>query len=305
MSQVAVSSYSFFPLVTSGEMHLADVPRAVRDAGADAVEFALGGRLSPPLDEALARTLRGACDRARVEIASVVVGADLLAGDESDRSRAADAACAQLGVAATVLGARRFRHDVALAPPGGDLSDHAFGEWLPIMADACRRIAERAHRLGVRSSVENHGRFVQLADRILRLIDAVDHPAFGVTLDLGNSLFAPQDHVEAAQKLAPHALTVHVKDFRLVPDDDDDAWPTYEGGPRVVPCPLGEGDVRLAPCIEALRSAGFDGPWVVEYEAPEPPPIEGVRRGVEVLRQLLTPEAGKKKPRPTDVGLGG
>jgi inosose dehydratase len=283
MSLIATSSYSFHGLVQSGEATILDAPRLAAEAGAEAIEFALGPPFTRPPDAPLARALRDAAERAGLPVCSVVVSAELLRGGGAERRQAVESVRSQLD-AAHAMGARRFRHDATLGPESGDLSDRAFDEALPVLADACRTIARRAAELDMLSSIENHGRFVQHADRVRRLVEAVDHDAFRVTLDIGNSLFAPQDHVVAARTLAPFAITVHVKDFIIGPESHTGSWETYPGGPRVLACALGEGDVKIAECLQPILSGGFDGPIVVEFEGPHGDPREAVVRGLRFVR---------------------
>jgi len=295
MPTIAASSYSFWRLFKSGTFDLAqDAARLAREAGADAIEFALGPPLSHPLDESLARQLLVACEREHLPICSVVVSAELYRGDKDDRQEAVRSVVAQLE-SACMMGAARFRHDATLGPENGDLSDAAFRKALPIVAESCRVIAEHAARLGIRSSIENHGLFMQHADRVKALVGAVDHPSFGVTLDIGNSLFADQNHLHAVRTLAPYAITVHVKDFVVNPTketapgpyEDRDVWPTWPGGPRVLGCTLGDGNVDVEGCVRGLLESGFDGPFSVEFEGPWPDPREAMRSGIAKLRSVL------------------
>jgi len=286
MARIATSSYSFHRLVQSGEATILDAARLAAEAGAEAIEFALGPPFTHPPDSTLAHALRDAAEQAGLPVCSVVVSAELLRGGEAARRQSVKSVLSQLE-AAHAMGARRFRHDATLGPESGDLSDRAFDDALPVLADACRTIARRAAELGVLSSIENHGRFVQHADRVRRLVEAVDDDAFGVTLDIGNSLFARQDHVLAARTLAPFAITVHVKDFIVGPANETGSWETYPGGPRVLACALGEGDVKIAECLQPLLAGGFDGPMVVEFEGPQGDPREAVVRGIQFLRSCI------------------
>ncbi len=286
---VGVSSYSFHRLIRAGECRLIDTPILAREAGADAVEFALGGSLSPPLDVNLARDLAAAAGDAGMPITGVCTAAELLRGN---RDAAIHSVLQQLEAVAA-MGVRRFRHYASIGPENGDVSDAAFEQALPVLARACLTIAERASELGLRSSVENHARFLQHWSRIVRLVEQVDNPAFGVTLDIGNSLFAPQDPIVGAARLAPFAITVHVKDFEIIRKNTDDPspaegiWSTYPGGPNVRGCVVGEGDLNARACIDTIRRAGFDGPWIVEYEGPLEDPRTAAARGVDNLRAML------------------
>lgn len=284
MSTLAVSSYSFHRLVKAGEIALTDTPRLAREVGASAIEFALGTPLSPTPDDALMRSLRAACDEAGMSITSVCISAELYRGSDADRAAAIDSVKRQMDAVAGV-GVQRFRHDATLGPQNGDLSDAAFDEAMRVLVPACRTLTEHAASLGLQSSIENHGRFVQHAMRVRRLITEVDHPSFGVTLDIGNSLFAPQDHVHAARLLMPHAINLHIKDFIIAPADPEDAWLSYEGGSHLLACTLGEGNVNVAACLEIAREMGYEGPIVLEYEAPRGDVMRDLRTGWARVRK--------------------
>lgn len=282
MPAVAVSSYSFHRLVKTGRAALEDTPRLAREAGADAIEFALGGSLSPPLDPDFVARLRAAAERAGLPIDGVCIAGEILR--PTDAPPLPDQAALALE-----FGAPRLRHDLSFGPPDGDLSDAAFERALPRLADAARRIARLGAARHVRTSVENHGRFLQHHDRLRALVERVDHPNFGLTLDLGNLLFAAQDPLQAVRALAPFAHAVHLKDFSIDPPDADPAhlWPTYDGGPPVLAVPLGEGDLPLPELIAALREADFQGPWVLEHESPLGDPLAAIPRALATLRRLL------------------
>lgn len=302
MPVIAVSSYSFHRLVKSGEASLADAPRMARHAGADAVEFAVGGTLSPPLDQAIARELHAASRDAGMPISGVCVAAELLRGNSRERAAVVNYVRTQLDAAAA-MGASRFRHDASLGPENGDNSESEFESALSILVPACRVIAEHAAQLGITSSIENHGRFVQHAERVTRLVEAVNHPGFGVTLDIGNSLFARQDPVEAAARLAPFAITVHVKDFEIIEprsshEVPEGVWATWPDGPLVRGCVIGEGNLDMTGCLKAILRTPFQGPFVVEFEGPSRDPRIAAAQGVTNLKAVL------RNLRETESGLG-
>jgi len=307
MAVIAASSYSFHRLVKTGDAKRVDAPGLAREAGAEAIEFAVGGSLSPPLDRRMALDLLHASQDEGLPITGVCIAAELLRGSRASREAALTSVFEQLDSAAS-MGVTRFRHDATLGPENGDLSDESFNAALPSLVAACSAIAEHAAQLGIASSVENHGRFVQHALRVARLVQAVNHRAFGVTLDIGNSLFAPQDPVEAAARLAPFAITVHVKDFEIDPAVSPDAgsdgiWPTWPGGPMVRGCIVGAGDLDVAGCIGAALRSGFDGPFVVEFEGPVGDPRTAVARGIGSLRAMLS--ARHALPRAVDTDPAG
>jgi sugar phosphate isomerase/epimerase len=108
-------------------------------------------------------------------------------------------------------------------------------------AVSLRSAAALAKRYDIWLAVENHRDMT--SGELLRFISTVDEECVRVCLDTGNSLAVLEDPVAAAAALAPHALTVHLKDYRVV---------TAADGVRLVPCPLGEGVVDLQEILKIV-----------------------------------------------------
>ena len=285
VTDIAISSYSFHRLVKSGEIRLEDTPKLARECGADAIEIATGGTLGPALDEALAARLADAADAADVAIVGFALHANLVGEDNQLDEAALESTIAQI-VAASSIGVDRVRHDAMWRAAGDDLSDEAWDACLWPLTKACRTIATKGAAVGVRTSIENHGLFLAPAWRVEQLLASVQHPNFGVTLDLGNLLWAPQDLVASTRSLAPYAVTVHVKDFKR-PSDDPAAWPTYPGGPKALPVALGEGNLPLVEQIDACLEADANPLWVAEFEGPHGDVRAEAKRSFEWLRKQL------------------
>lgn len=285
MTDIAISSYSFHRLVKSGEVRLEDTPRLARECGADAIEIATGGTLGPALDEAMAARLADAADAADVAIVGFALAADLLDEAGGTDEAAVQEVIAQVRAAASI-GVDRVRHDAAWRGANDDCSDEAWDAALWPLTKACRSIATAGAASGVRTSIENHGLFLAAAWRVQQLLESVQHPNFGVTLDLGNLLWAPQDIVESTRSLAPYAVTVHVKDFKSG-SPDPAAWPTYPGGPKVLPVALGGGDLPLPAQIDAILDADVSPLWVAEFEGPHGDVRAEAKRSFEWLRKQL------------------
>jgi sugar phosphate isomerase/epimerase len=137
--------------------------------------------------------------------------------------------------------------------------------------------AERAHELGLRLAVENHGDL--RAAELLELVERAGDESLGVCLDTANALRVGDDPLEAAELLAPLTLMVHLKDVEpLAPGMDPVA------GPRSVQ--YGEGAVPVAAVLDLLASRGFDGLVCVELGqlGPGADELELVEAGVDWLR---------------------
>ena len=285
MTDIAISSYCFHRLVKSGEIRLEDTPRLAKECGADCIEIATGGTLGPALDADLAGRLADAADAADVAIVGFALAANLVTPDNQLDEGAVESVIGQVEAACSI-GVDRVRHDAAWRSAGEDLSDEAWEACLWPLTKACRTIATKGAAVGVRTSIENHGIFLGPAWRVEQLLASVQHPNFGITLDLGNLLWAPQDLVASARSLAPWAVTVHVKDF-VRPSDDAAAWPTYPGGPKALPVALGAGNLPLVDQIDACLEAEAQPLWVAEFEGPHGDVRAEAKRSYEWLRKQL------------------
>jgi len=106
---------------------------------------------------------------------------------------------------------------------------------LEATAEQLQQIAPLAEDLGIRIGVENH-QDATSAD-LIWLCETVGSPNVGVVLDTGNPLAVAEDPVEFAQRILPHLVHVHLKDYRMV---------ATESGYRLFHCPIGAGVVDFA-----------------------------------------------------------
>jgi sugar phosphate isomerase/epimerase len=106
-----------------------------------------------------------------------------------------------------------------------------------ILREACRA----AEDLGVKIAMENHADFT--VRELASIFARVDSPAFGFTVDCANLAFDLDAPLRLAEILAPHALTTHYKDYRIVRSAD---------GLALENCVLGEGDIELVEMAELL-----------------------------------------------------
>ena len=81
-----------------------------------------------------------------------------------------------------------------------------------------KELADYAASFGITLTLENHGTLMNGADRVVRLIQAVDKPNYGLVLDIGNTAMIDQDALVEVMELAPYTKLVHVKDFYVRTD---------------------------------------------------------------------------------------
>jgi sugar phosphate isomerase/epimerase len=129
-----------------------------------------------------------------------------------------------------------------------------------------------ARELGVRIALENHEDLT--AEVLASIVEELDDDHVGVCLDTGNGICIYEDPMETAARLAPHAVSTHIKDQRLV---------RIEGRIYSVGVRLGSGDVELPKVVETVtRQSGLDRLLIQDttgYSTPMDPFGRGLKPG--------------------------
>lgn len=286
--QIGVSSYSFNRYLKEGRLDLFGVVRKAAEMGFEGIEFVgLGADADDPSRQERADALKEACAAAGLSITSYTIGADFLTaagGWEAEVERVKG----EVDIAAR-LGAPCMRHDATKGFPEGHTGPTDFAAALKTLAPACRAVAEHGAQRGVRTTVENHGHFVQASERCEALVKAVDHPNFGALIDVGNFLCVDEAPLPAVGRMAPYAANVHAKDFHTKPGDGPDpgrGWMKSAGGNYLRGAIVGHGNVDLPGCLAALKAEGYDGPVSIEFEGMEDN-LLALEIGLENLRRYV------------------
>nr|WP_238351298.1 TIM barrel protein [Kribbella shirazensis] len=212
-----------------------------------------------------------------VPIVNYLVSGDLRSADtqEIDRLRR------QLDVAHR-FGARIFRHDVA--PWAWREQDPGeFESTFEKVVEGCRAVADHAAELGIVSTIENHGFFMNGSERLARLVYAVDRPNFRVTLDLGNGLCVGEVPGKTAAGLIDVAASIGVKDFHIRRSAGE-GWLKTLAGDYLLGTVSGHGDVDL-PGLLALVATKPDVPVSLEFEGMESP-LHAIERSLANILRL-------------------
>jgi len=143
----------------------------------------------------------------------------------------------------------------------GDTEDKAVALAIEGIKAALPYAAEK----GVTLALENHGGITETPAQLLKLVEAIDAPNFGVNLDTGN--FHGEDPYADLAQLAPYAVNVQVK-----------TEISSKGKPKT--------DADLGRLVGILREARYSGYVVLEYEAAEDP-MTAVPKAIKALRQAL------------------
>lgn len=119
--------------------------------------------------------------------------------------------------------------------------------WYRAMAYAAAHGAEQ----GVRIVTKPHGGVTAAAAELLRCVERVNHPNFGIWYDPGNIVYyTGRDPLVELEPLLPHVTAFTAKDC------------TARNGEVMIQ--LGTGKVEFLPLFRRLRQAGFQGPVMVE-----------------------------------------
>lgn len=131
--------------------------------------------------------------------------------------------------------------------------------WGEAMVECLKRCAEWAEPMGVRLAVDNHGIVTNNGALLHDTLQKVNSSAIGTNMDTMNYRWYGNDLDtidEYYKMMAPYAFHTHMKDGTSFREN-------YVGAA------LGNGEIRLMNAVNALKAAGYKGPWVAEYEGRE------------------------------------
>ena len=128
-----------------------------------------------------------------------------------------------------------------------------------------RQVTPLLEKKRIRLAVENHE--LETSAEILALVEQVDSPWVGVHLDVGNTMMAWEDPLEATLRVAHRAVTTHIKDHILCPNGPE--------GPAVV-CgvPLGMGNLDLEAICRTLYERSTLQRLIIEMCYPYASPFQ-------------------------------
>lgn len=205
------------------------------------------------------RKLKRHCFRQGIVVSGTAIGNDF--GFPAGPDREKQVALTRRWIErAEILGAPVIRIFAGHQKPGVDAAE---SDRLMIagMEEACAYAGEH----GVTLALENHGGPTATADGLLKFVEAVKSPWFGVNLDTGN--FHSDDVYGDLARVAPHAVNVQVK-----------VSITEKGVKQPV-------DFKRVAKI--LRDVGYKGYVVLEYEEAEEPRA-ACKRYLEELRMAFS-----------------
>ena len=287
--KTGISSYSYSKLTNSGKMEYLDIIEKTAELGFDSIEFS-----NLPVKEhseriKLAKKIRQRVNDAGLLLANFATPADMLKGSDGNLKKEIERVKKEVLVA-QALGVDKMRHDATFGFNSGEEKARSFEYYLPKIAEGCREITKFASELGIKTMVENHGRYSQDSARIEMLVNEVDHDNFGVLLDVGNFMCVDEDPVEAVGRLISYAFHVHFKDFHVKNGSTFNPGPGWfytRYGTYLRGAIIGHGDLPLSQCMNIIKQYGYEGTLSIEFEGLEEP-LFAIETGLNNLKRLIT-----------------
>ncbi len=142
------------------------------------------------------------------------------------------------------------------------------------LIDSIRPLCDYAASREVRLAFEPEpGMFIETMPEFERLFDAVDHPAFGLTLDVGHvhclNDGVASDHI---RRWRERIWNIHIEDMRRG---------THEH------LMFGTGDMAFKPIIAACEEISYEGPLHVELSRHSHEAVVAARQAFQYLSALL------------------
>jgi sugar phosphate isomerase/epimerase len=242
-----------------------------------------------------AKAVRKRCEDKGLTIVGYCTGANLFQPDEKSQRNEIEKTKKQVEVAAT-LGVKNMRHDVMYGFPEGWKGPKTLAAVLKQVVPAIREIADFGASAGVKTTLENHGFYMQGPDRVEKLIQTVKHPNYGLTIDLGNFLCVNADPVDAVAKLAKYAVHAHIKDFHVKPKTQIPSMGWFATPTEIAlrGAIVGHGNIDLLSSLKLLKKAGYNGWLSLEFEGIEEPTF-AIKQGLAEAKRLIDLAGGKKK----------
>ncbi len=210
---------------------------------------------------------------ARQMTASLGCSISLIAEDEEVPEILAE--YEQYFLACQTLGARVLRCLTGILPYNDFFP---IEEQLPLVQANIKALIPHAQKAGVILAFENHGDLT--SDQLLEVIETINSPWVKINLDNGNPLFTFEDPVQAFERLAPHAVAIHLKDYKRK---------ITGHGMEIVGCPLGEGIIDLPLQLHAHERLCPTVPLYLEVCLPGGDEILATERSIDYVRKQYGP----------------
>jgi len=143
------------------------------------------------------------------------------------------------------------------------------------------RIEKFAKEYDMRIAIHNHGPEDQLwpsPGAILKAVKDMD-PRIGCCIDVGHTVRAGTDVVQAIQEAGPRLFNVHIKDLTNFQDKESQVA-------------VGDGSIPVRRIFEVLIAMKYEGFVDLEYEIHPNDPMPGVIASFAYMRGILSTKTG-------------
>ena len=169
-------------------------------------------------------------------------------------------------------------------------------QWEGVALPYWRALAEQARANGIEKvCIEQHAhQLVYNTETVLKLRDAIGE-LVGVNFDPSHALWMGGDPLRAIRRLRGAIYHVHAKDTRIDPQNSElntllETKPNDRVAERAwnyVTLGYGHSEIWWRDFVIQLRQNGYDDVLSIEHEDYSLHPIVGVRRSVELLRNII------------------
>ena len=303
--KLGISSYCLSPYLRRGEMTIFEVIDWAKEQGALHLELVPFGlpllKEDGSIDVDYVKSIRDHAEKAHMPLSSFSLNACVIKPTQEERDAELERVKTYMNIC-QMLGIKKMRHDTCSGQhPDGINTPEQFEKDFPVFVEAIQHLADYAATIGLSTTLENHGLYVNGADRMIRLLLAANRPNVGMTLDVGNFLCVDEDPVIAVEKCIKYADVIHMKDFYIReyqnmlpqkgmyvdgPIKGPQTWPTTPEGFRQMPLTfgyvgtaskntilrgaiLGQGDMNIPKIINIIKNSGYNKEISIEFEGME------------------------------------
>ncbi|MCW4020489.1 MAG: sugar phosphate isomerase/epimerase [Candidatus Bathyarchaeota archaeon] len=200
MIKVGCAAYSYREYFKNGTMTYEDFIEEAYRLGLDGVELTL--YYLPSKDPSYFRKLKRLALARGLSISGAGIKTDFCRLEVSEMERTVETVEEGLNMACG-LGAPCLRVFGGRVPEGHTLAEAT--RWAIEGLKSCVGYAEEK---GVVMALENHGGITARADNVIKIVEEVDSPWFGINLDLGNYHESTYDEIAMT---VPYAVHTHAK----------------------------------------------------------------------------------------------
>jgi sugar phosphate isomerase/epimerase len=146
----------------------------------------------------------------------------------------------------------------------------------PTTHAALPHVEQLAHEFNIKVAVHNHGpedKTFQAPEQVFEAVRSLD-PLVGMCIDIGHSLRAGSNLVEAIAQAGPRLFDVHMKDLRKADDKQSQ-------------CDVGKGVVPVPAIFRQLKKMKYRGYVNLEYEINSDNPVPGMMASLGYMRGVL------------------